>query len=331
MSHNLRPSSPPESRRFLGAWPGLVAVILLAGCSRAPSENLAAADPPREKAPPKKVNGITVPDGIDFQPDLVYRTVNKGKMNLYVDVARPKQVKVDRPTIVLLPGMGPLTKGRKGLTGLVLDLAQKGYVALAVQFRLPSEAPYPAAMEDVTAAMKWLRANAAKYGIDKKRVGVLGFSGGATLACMLALKKPDLVRAVVSYFAPTDLALLHKQADGFKGWFVRNSLEAMFGGSPAKKMKKYKEASPITHVHKGAAPILFLHGEDDKIVPPEHSKLLYKKLRQEGANANFLAFAHAPHDFDGEKGVNAFLAATAAAAYLKEKLKPQPPVKVAQK
>jgi acetyl esterase/lipase len=269
-----------------------------------------------------------VPDGVDFHEGLVYCTIDKvkGKLELKLNLARPKQVKGARPTIVLLCGMGPGSKGCKGLTRLVLELAQKGYVALAVQFRLPSQAPYPAAMEDVTAAMNWLRANAAKFRIDKDRVGVLGFSGGATLACMLALKKPDLVRAVVSYFAPTDLALLHKQAGGsVKGYFIRMSLEAMFGGSPDKKLKKYKEASPVTHVHKGAAPILFLHGEDDDVVRPEHSKLLYKKLRQAGAKPNLLAFAHAPHDFDGvPKSTNALVAAAAAEAFLQEKLKRRP-------
>src|SRR5262249_43972786 len=96
--------------------------------------------------------------------------------------------------------------------------------------------------------------------------------------------------------------------------------------------KKYDEASPITHVHKGAAPILFLHGEDDDVVPPKHSKLLYTKLRKLKAKANVVVFAHAPHDFDGvPDSINARLAAVAAEAFLKEKLKAQPQVKVAKK
>jgi dipeptidyl aminopeptidase/acylaminoacyl peptidase len=106
----------------------------------------------------------------------------------------------------------------------------------------------------------------------------------------------------------------------------------MFGGSPRKVPKKYEKASPVNHVHKGAAPILFLHGEDDDVVPPEHSKLLANKLRNVKAKANVVVFAHAPHDFDGvPESTNALVAAAAAEAFLKEKLKPKPPVKVAQK
>jgi acetyl esterase/lipase len=332
MSHNVHPSSLGEPRRLLGAWPRLVLAIVLAGCLLAFSGTPGTADPPRAKTATKKLNGHTVPDGVSIDENVVYCTVKKGKLKLGLDVAFPKKGNQSLATIVLFHGMGPANKGRKGLTGLLLELAQKGYVVLAVQYRCPNDAPYPAAMEDVTAAMNWLRANAAKYRIDKDRVGVLGFSGGATLACMLALKKPDLVRAVVSYFAPTNLVQLHKEAVGIKGYFIRKSLEAMFGGSPDKKMKNYKEASPVNYVRKEAAPILFLHGEADDVVPPQHSKLLYKKLRQKGANANYLAFAHAPHDFDGvPKSTNALVAATAAEAFLKEKLKARPPVKVAQK
>jgi acetyl esterase/lipase len=309
------------------AWPAgrrLFLAILLAGCLLASLGTTGAADPPRAKPAQKKPDQPAVPPGVSLHTDLIYRTVGKAEVKLRLDLALPKQGKGSLPAIILLPGAGPFNKGRKGLTPLVLEMAQKGYVALAVGYRWQPKDAYPTAIEDVAAAMKWLRANAVKYRIDKDRVGVLGFSGGGTLACLLALKKPVRVRAVVSYSAPTDLALLYRKARGLVGCVIRPALETLFGGSPDRVAEKYAAASPVSHVHKGAAPILLLHGDDDCVVPPEHSQLLAKKLRKVGAEATLLAFTNAPHDFDDRGDINALLAAAAAEAFLKEKLKRKP-------
>src|SRR5262249_38879918 len=93
-------------------------------------------------------------------------------------------------------------------------------------------------------------------------------------------------------------------------------LEKLLGGSPAKVPAKYKEASPVSHVHKGAAPLLLLHGTADSVVPMEQSQLLARKLRQVGAKVTLLTFDNAPHDFDGLRDTNARLAAAAVEAFL---------------
>jgi acetyl esterase/lipase len=310
------------------AWPAsphLFLTILLAGCLLASCGTPGAADPPRAKATQKKPDQPAVPPGVSLHADLVCGTVGQAKVKLCLDLALPKHGKQSLATIVLRHGTGPLNKGRKTLKAFILDLAQKGYVALAVGYRCPPKDVYPAAIEDVTGAIEWLRANAARYRIDRDRVGVLGFSGGGTLACLLAIKKPVRVRAVVSYSAPTDLALLYRNARGLLGCVLRRGLETLFRGSPDKVMKKYQEASPIGHVHKGAAPILFLHGEDASVVPLEHSQLLAKKLRQIGANPTLLAFANAQHDFDDRRDTNARLAAAAAEGFLRDNLKRESP------
>jgi dipeptidyl aminopeptidase/acylaminoacyl peptidase len=321
MLHNDSPSLCREPRRFLGI--RLVSHRLVLGffigslllVSRGPT---GAADKPLPKTPTKKPARLAVPAGVVFHPDHVYCTV--GKVGMQLDLACP-QGKGPFPAVVVLHGTGPLNKGRKGLTALTLELAQKGYAALAVQYRFEA---YPGSLEDVNAALKWLRAQARKFNIDTDRVGVLGFSGGGTLGCMLAMKKPVHIRAVVSYSAPSDLALLHKKAGGPLGFIIRRRLENMLGGSPAKVAKKYAEASPVSHVHKGAAPCLLLHGSADAVVPLEQSQVLARKLHKAGADVTLLTFEHAPHDFDEQRNTNARLAAVAAEVFLIDHLKPRP-------
>src|SRR5262249_35735892 len=160
------------------------------------------------------------------------------------------------PAVIVLHGTGPRNKGRKGFKRLGQRLACQGYVALAVGFRCTLEDTYPASIQDVETALAWVLKNAAKDQIDKERLGVLGFSCGGTRGCLLGMKKSGQVRAVVSYFAPSDLIRLHKTAKGIEGWFIAYMLEQWFGGPPHGKVRaKYEAASPLTHVHKNAAPL----------------------------------------------------------------------------
>jgi acetyl esterase/lipase len=247
----------------------------------------------------------------------------KKKQDLKLDLTMPIQGKGPFPAVIVLHGTGPFNKGRKGFRLLGQRLARQGYVALAVGFRCKPKDTYPASIQDVEAALKWVQQNAAKYKIDKGRIGVLGFSGGGTLGCLLGMKKPVHVRAVVSYFAPSDLIQLHKNAQGFQGRLIAAMLEKWLGGTPQKVRANYEDASPVTYIHKEAAPMLLLHGTADAVVPVEQSQLLAQKLKKAGAKVALLTFEHAPHDFDELLDTNARLAAAAVETFLQDQLKPK--------
>jgi acetyl esterase/lipase len=236
----------------------------------------------------------------------------------------PIQGKGPFPAVIVLHGTGPFNKGRQGFRLLGQRLARQGYVALAVGFRCKPTDAYPASIQDVEAALAWVQQKAARYQIDKGRIGVLGFSGGGTLGCLLGMKKPVQVRAVVSYSTPSDLTRLHKKAQTIQGMIIARMLEVWFGGTPDKVPAKYQAASPVTHVHKGAAPVLLLHGTADPVVPLEQSQLLFKKLNKARAKVTLVAFEHAAHDFDEAGDTNALLAAAAVEAFLQDQLKPKP-------
>lgn len=238
---------------------------------------------------------------------------------LKLDLVVPKNGEARHPVVIILHGTG-FSKGRVGVRKHAEALAERGFASLAVGFRHESKYAYPGALKDVDASVDWVGANAEKYNLDKNRIGMLGFSGGGSLATLVSTQKPLRVRAVVSYFAPSDLTVLHQKSAGVSSWFIKGSLEQWLGGTPEKAANQYQQASPITHVHKEMAPHLLISGTADAIVPVEQSRLLAQKMKQRGARVNLLTFENAPHNFDEENGLNARLAFIATEFFLAEHL-----------
>src|SRR5262249_54584791 len=120
------------------------------------------------------------------RPDLIYQTLDNRA--LMVDVIFPKVGNGPFPAVILIHGSGPANKGKRGMVPLAQGLALPGYVGIVVSYRCKPEDGFPAPILDVQSAIRWLRANAIQYKIDKNRIGVWGFSGGGTLACLLGMK-----------------------------------------------------------------------------------------------------------------------------------------------
>lgn len=173
-------------------------------------------------------------------------------------------------------------------------LAAHGFVAANVSYRLTDQAPFPAQIHDVKAAVRFLRANAATYGIDGDRIGVWGDSAGGHLASLLGVGGPaslegpcgwpsesSAVQAVVTRCAPADF-----------DWTLTGDNEiisALFGGAPRQRPDLVRTAGPVHHVAAGQAvpPFLIVHGTRDETVPFASAEAFASALRNAGADVTF--------------------------------------------
>jgi acetyl esterase/lipase len=191
--------------------------------------------------------------------DVTYRTVDGEQLAL--DVYQPGKKGKDRPAVVIVHG-GGWRMGDKALFAVQGNrLAERGFVAVSVNYRLAPAHPYPAAVDDVEAAVEWVRKHAKEYGVDPDRIGALGGSAGAHLTGLLAtvgkgsLEKGHRVAAAVSWSGPMDfVSLAPAAAAGTDG-----TIPTFLGCLPDACPDTYAEASPITHVDKTDAPMLLVN------------------------------------------------------------------------
>lgn len=254
-----------------------------------------------QKPPPK------VPDGVVFEPDIEY--ANPDDQHLKLDLARPKEGDGPFPAILCIHGGGFRAGSRQGYDALCMRLAEHGYVAVTVEYRLAPKYQFPAAIYDVKAAVRWLRANARKYKIDPNRIGTHGGSAGGHLAQFLAVT-PDVkqfegdvgnadqssrVACVVNFFGPSDFTKSYgKSVD------AAEVLPLWLGGNLEKERHKHIIASPLYWVTPSAAPTLCVHGTEDKYVAHEQAVWLIDKLKAADVEAELLTLQGAGHGFKGE-------------------------------
>lgn len=225
---------------------------------------------------------------VAVQSDITYGTVNGQK--LLLDIYQPAAAaSKPRPAIVLLHGGGWSGADKSTMQGMANVLARWGYVAVPVDYRLfhGNENRWPAQLDDVQRAVRWLRANAAKYNLDPDHVGAFGHSAGGQLAALLGMedtrdnsdaalaKYSSRVQAVVDVSGPADFLTNH-DADGDA--FLTAFLGADYRKSPA----VWLDASPIGHVNRSDAPFLIIHGTRDDSVPISQAEELYQKLQAAG-------------------------------------------------
>ncbi|MBM3140023.1 MAG: alpha/beta hydrolase [Chloroflexi bacterium] len=208
------------------------------------------------------------------------------------------------PGVVIVHGGGWREGDRSQLRGYGLRLARQGYVCAAIEYRLLGEAPWPAQIEDVKAAIRWMRANAERLGVDPNRIAITGNSAGGHLS-LLAAGTPGLaefegsgghegvssaVAASIAFYPVTSFV----DRDGR----LHSTYSFLFGDE--KTPERARAASPTSHVRAGFPPALLIHGNRDEVVPPAQSTGCYEALRAAGVPAELHVFADQPHGFDAD-------------------------------
>jgi acetyl esterase/lipase len=235
-----------------------------------------------------------------------------GGLPLYLDIYSPqKSVMKPMPAVVFIHG-GGWQSGDK-YPSQVQSIAQHGFFALSINYRLSGVATFPAAVEDCKCAVRWLRANATKYNVDPNRIGVWGGSAGGHLALMVACTDgtnrlegnggwetySSRVQAVCSYYGPTDLAHMQDGGDA-------TAPARFIGGSPLHKPEAYKMASPVTYVTPDDPPLLMVHGESDRVVPYAQSVIMHEAYHKLGLKVELVKVLNAGHGFQpaGDKAIS---------------------------
>ncbi|HEX6095497.1 MAG TPA: alpha/beta fold hydrolase [Thermoanaerobaculia bacterium] len=238
------------------------------------------------------------PPDVELRPDLVYATRPRP---LRMHVLLPRNAATRRPAIVFVHGGGWTEGGReRGLPSLI-HFVKKGYVAASIEYRLSGEAIFPAQIEDVRAALEYLRAHANDLGIDPRRVAVWGQSAGGHLAALAGTSLEGAARpdAVIDWNGPTDflepreLARLEKRkADQGQPTFA---MERLLGGPVNERRELAIAANPITWVTPGDPPFLILHGSGDEEVSIGQSELLRDALVKAGVDVTLRVFPGEGH------------------------------------
>lgn len=187
---------------------------------------------------------------------------------------------------------------------------QKSFAVASINYRLSRHAQFPAQIEDCKAAVRWLRANAGKYGYDATRFAAYGSSAGGHLTAMLGtagkVKEFDVgenltvssaVQAVVDFFGPTDFLQMdaHRLPQGMVHDPANSPESLLVGGAIQENKEKVRRANPITHVTRDAPPFLIVHGDADALVPHHQSELLEESLKQAGVPVKFITIPGGPH------------------------------------
>lgn len=179
-------------------------------------------------------------------------------------------------------------------------LTAAGLGCASIDYRLAPAARYPAPIEDVRAALAFLRENGARYGYDATRLGLWGESAGGLLALLAGLTEPG-VGAIVAWYPITDILALPAFAEAESLADVPEI--ALFDASPAAVPYLAVEASPITHVTAQAPPTLLVHGEVDADVPPAQSLRMHDRMVAAGVDVTLRMVPDAGHCFTGHGDV----------------------------
>jgi acetyl esterase/lipase len=232
-----------------------------------------------------------------------------GGVKLLLDVYQPKAGAFTgkRPGVLLVHGGGWVGGDKKFYEPLARALTTKGYDAFSVNYRLAPKFHYPAQLDDVQRATRWVKVHAEEYSLDPERLGALGDSAGAHLISFLASRDTrdnsdkalanvtSRVACVVDFYGPEDFTLA--PTEGNVNAAGLQLLQMFFGKKPQEAPDLYKDGSPITFVTEKTAPFLIIHGTADGLVPPEQSQRLFDALQAAKVEARLALIYKQGHGF----------------------------------
>ena len=246
----------------------------------------------------------------EVTPDIVYSTAAGVDVKLALLLPWGAVERGDRlPLVVFVQGSAWTFPNIGYEIPQLSRYAQEGYAVATLTHRNCLEGhPFPAYLKDAKAAIRFLRANAEKYAIDRERVCIFGTSSGGNTALLVALTgddpafrtdeyagESDKVQLMIECFGPTDLAAMVSAGAGQDESFAE-IFRGLAGSRPLPEV--LHEMSPVNRVAAGAKypPMLLIHGDADELVPYDQMTKMYRVLLESGADARAICVDGAPHE-----------------------------------
>jgi acetyl esterase/lipase len=278
----------------------------------------AVPEPSRDRDPGarqarERRRAVQVPDNVELVRDVVYATVEGAKsqpIELRMDTAFLRQSDGSpMPVVVYIHGGGWSGGSKNAGLPMAVAFAQGGYFAATIEYRLSSTDPFPNAIHDCKAAIRFLRTHAAELGIDADRIGVWGHSAGGHLSAMLGASGNDpssegsvgatgvssAVRCVATVSGPSDLIALKGGDPGESPDGERNARNELRRGPLSGYAETLKQASPVHFIDSGDPPFLIVHGTRDELVPVEQADLLKHAIDRANGSVDIMLIADAGH------------------------------------
>ena len=244
-------------------------------------------------------------------PDIVYSQVfhsfKRSVIPLNMHLLRPHHPdaaqKTDKklPTLLWIIGGGFQSCASLFYTPEMAYFVKHGYQVAMIEYRVGGEGTFPASVMDVKTAVRFLRANADKFGVDSEKIAVMGGSAGGYLAAMLGTTSGQAVfetaewagfdssvKAVIDLFGPADLSLMRKD----------RRIQNFLGTNEQSMEMTLQLSNPICHISEKTAPFLLFHGTEDSVVPYQQSQLLYDALQKHEIPSDFYLIQGAGHASD---------------------------------
>lgn len=255
-----------------------------------------------------KVASTTPTESVREIKNITY--VQYGNRALQLDLYVPKRASKNLVPGVVFVHCGGWRHGyRENFTPMAIRMAERGYAAATITYRLSSEAKYPAAIHDVKAAVRWIRSHAKQYGIDEKHIAIAGGSAGGQIASLVGVTNNEVSfdpQSKLSKVSSAVQAIIN--IDGLSDFTSESALKyeddpnknpsaagAWFGGRYAEKTELWREASPINHISKNTPPILFIGSAQTRFSVGREEMI--EKLSPFGVRTSVVLLPNTPHSF----------------------------------
>ncbi|MFY7816103.1 MAG: alpha/beta hydrolase [Chryseobacterium taeanense] len=226
-----------------------------------------------------------VPKNIIIDKNVEYANVDG--VSLQADLYYPSDQSKKYPGIAMVHGGGWISGSKENEKFMAMELASKGFVVIAIGYRLADVAKYPAGIEDIETGIQWLKKNHKKYSLDKKIMVVYGESAGAQIATLVGVKPKNKIRAIIN-------------VDGIVSFIHPESEESTYAaywlnGDKNTNLKNWTKASPLEYVDKHTPPTLFINSSQPRFHAGRDDMM--KKLKSLNIYTEFHEIKDTPHSF----------------------------------